>query len=142
MSATTSYNPNSFILKRFVSLAWEGVKPEATIAHDKNIVEKMGDGLLYIPENLPRVIKNVCTNPQVLTIAAFAAAHLANSYGFYPTQTKEVVRVIRAYLPEITEGMIRFGGWFSTSSLITGICARIGGRLTEGYCARLAATRT
>ncbi len=136
-SINISYNPNSYLITRFVSLTWEGIKTTPSIPHEKNIIESLGDGILSVPEKLPRLIRRTCTNPSVLTAALFAAAHLSNTYAFYPEQTKEGFKKIASYLPEITEEMIRFAGWLTTSSLITGVCARIGGRLTPAYCDKL-----
>lgn len=133
------YNPKSNIASRFTSLTWEGTKPTPTVPdHKANFIEKVGNGLLYIPENAPKVIEQICTNPQVITTAIFATAHLANSYTFYPVKTEELITIAISYLPEITSEMIRFAAWVSTSDLITGCCARAGGRLTPAYCEKLA----
>lgn len=132
------YSPSQYLPVRFFSLAYEGIKTTPTVPHERNLVEKTGDAILYLPENLPRTIKNICTNPQMIAITFFATAHLANSYAFYPDQTGRVVNVIKAYLPVITEEFVRFAAWFSTSSVITGLCARAGGRLTPFYCDKLA----
>ncbi|MBP9842103.1 MAG: hypothetical protein KBC64_06745 [Simkaniaceae bacterium] len=135
--AISSYDPAANIAKRFMSLVWEGIKPEASVDHTRGAVEKVGDRVLYLPENLPRYIKILCTHPQAITTAAFAALHFANSYLFYPEMTAEMTGMAMSYLPEITADMARFSAWLATSGLITGYCGRAGGRLTEAYIAGL-----
>ena len=131
--AGPAYNPNAYFPVRFFSLAWEGIRTTPSRQHEANPVEKIGNGILYLPENLPRYIKKVCTNPQAVTIAIFATAHLANSYLFYPSRTWETLKFAASFLPEVTLDMARFAAWFTGSTLITGVCARAGGRLTEEY---------
>jgi len=126
-----AYNPNSYF--KLFYLAYEGMRPTASRVHQENLIEKIGNGILYIPENLPRQIKRICTNPQAITTAIFVAAHFGNSYLFYPKATVDTVRIVGSYLPGMTEEMLRFIIWLAGSAGITGYCARSGGRLTEGY---------
>lgn len=131
-SLPTSYNPNDVMVKRFISLAYEGIKDEC-LPHDKNFVEKLGDAILYLPSNLPRVVKKMVKNPQCIAITAFVLLHLVNSYFWFPAQTTDVIKAVVSLLPEITKEHCRFGAWFTTSSIITGACLRAGGRLTQDY---------
>lgn len=143
MSILTTYNPNSYLPFRFSSLCWQGIKTTPSVEnHQPNLIEKTGNLILWGPENAPRIIKKVCTSPQVITIVAFTALHLANSYAFYPTQTTQAVNFVIEYIPIISRETIKFGLWFSSSSIITGLCARVGGRLTESYINRLQGIET
>lgn len=137
MNLCPAYSPQSSLPVRFISLAWEGVKSTPTKEHDANLCEKLGNGLLYVQENAPRQIKNLCTNPQAITTTIFVVAHLANSYAFYPQATTEVLEFVASVMPEISSEMVRFTGWSTISVTITGLCARAHGRLTENYIASL-----
>lgn len=132
------YNP-----LRFCNLAYHGLKATPAIPHQKNIVEKAGDGILYVPEHLPRTVKQIATNPQIIVISLCASALLTNSYLHYPEATIAAVTATAAYLGlrEITWEQVKKVGKFSTWSigniLIMGASARAGGRLTESYIRQL-----
>lgn len=138
-----TYNPSNNIFSRFFSLTCEGFKEEPSLEdHKPNYVEKLGNGLLYIPNNLPRVVKKICTNPQVIATTTCIVADLAISYFFYPEQTTRAINFVASYLPTITLGTVkeagRFALWAGACDMITGYCLRAGGRLTDSYCNRLA----
>lgn len=138
MNILTQYNPNQYLPFRFSSLLYQGLKKTPTVEnHQPNLVERAGNLILCIPENAPKKIKEVCTNPQILTIVAFTVFHFANSYAFYPTETTQALNCIIEHIPTISRETIKFGLWFSSSTFITGACARVGGRLTETYIIKL-----
>lgn len=70
MNLIPQYSSEHYLPRRFCALFYHGVKPTPAVEdHKPNLVEKIGNGLLYIPENAPKFINKICTNPQAINIS-------------------------------------------------------------------------
>lgn len=141
-----SYDKNTYLPQRGISLIKEGIKPIPTILGQSTVVEKIGNAFLYIPENIPHVVKTICTNPQVIAAGAFAVGHFINCYGWYPNKTLELIKIpIEAILPyltiEIVKEATKATAWLSISEVWTGLCLRAGGRLSPSYIEKLTSSQ-
>ena len=130
MDATVSYTREGYLSTRFYDHLCLGLFPQIQ-AHNKNLLERIGDIGLWPAENIPRMIRDCVTNPKIITVALTLFAALADSYGFYPEETVKNVQWAISFLPEIPRSAIHFGVYLSTIEFISSCGARAYGRFSN-----------
>jgi hypothetical protein len=96
MSAA-NYNPNSFLITRFVNHFKLGTTSDLTPYNfsnevKQNFLEQVGNAGLYIQENLPGKFWGLVRDPRVVTIALTILTLYAESFAFYPSITSSVTK--------------------------------------------------
>lgn len=129
MTAITC-SPDSNIMIRFINHARLGLNREVQ-EHHSNLIEKMGNLGLWPLENLPRITRDVITDPRVVTLMMTASAMLADSYCFYPEDTSAFVKAAWALLPTIPFWAVKFAGYVSSIEVIGSYGMRAEGRFTN-----------
>lgn len=102
---------------------------------EPNLVEKAGNGILFIVGSIPRSanwIGKQFQDPRVLTVVFTALALIATSFIFYPITsaltTKTVAVFIGKQLAQIPLWTVRLAAYILTCTTIVGYGARAGGR--------------
>ncbi|MCB1081542.1 MAG: hypothetical protein KDK63_00200 [Chlamydiia bacterium] len=127
MANALKYNPDSYlVVRKYQQLQFYYGKSIGN--HEKNRTEKCGDFLLFPIEELPGHIKDAIQNPQVVIIALFVLAEVANAYLFYSVQTKYYLKKMILALPLPTSEQVRFGAWILASETIFAYSVRAQGR--------------
>ncbi len=82
MNANVAYSGDRNLVYRIRDHAYLGLSKNIQ-AHEKNLLEKVGDVGLWPLENLPRITWNMVSDPKVITLATTALVMLADSFLFY-----------------------------------------------------------
>ena len=130
MHLNTNYNPNSSFSSRFISHAQLGICKE-TLPHEANLIEKLGDSLLWSFEELPQYVWEKISEPRVATVGLTSFALLSNSILFYPSATWACAKSFFNWIPLPSLSTIRLTSYLYTSSLILGYGLRAFGRFSN-----------
>lgn len=103
-----------------------------------NLVEKAGNGILFITGSVPRSVNwlgKQFQDPRVLTVVFTALALVATSFIFYPIITASITKTVTVFigkqLAQIPLWTIRLAAYIITCTTILGYGARAGGRFAN-----------
>lgn len=103
--------------------------------HKSNIIEKAGNGLIYVVGLLPRSVKWVgrqFQDPRFVTIALTATALFLTTLAFYPAvgiaAFKTTITGIKLLLSQIPLWSVKFASYILTCATFAGYGARAAGR--------------
>lgn len=140
MNLAVAYNPNSNIFVRVWDHAALGLKKDIGNREQTppNLIEKAGNGILYIANLVPRSVKALCKSfqdPRVVTVALTAIALLATSFAFYPVPTalwtKAACHAAARLIHQIPLWAVKFSAYIATCAGIVGAGLRAGGRFNN-----------
>lgn len=140
-----NFNADKTLPSRFFSHARLGFATKVNIAseqgpyeHKPRLVEKLGNGILFIVGSLPRSIKWIgrqFQDPRVVTVALTALALFVATISFYPTVTIAALTTvclgIKALVVAIPLWSVKLAAYILTSTTIVGFGLRAGGRFAN-----------
>lgn len=138
-----SFNINNSLPARFFDHAKLGLSKQVQLQDDQyvhrpNLIEKSGNGLLFIVGSLPRTVKWIgrqFQDPRVVTIALTASALFLTTLAFYPATgiaaVKATITALQLLLSHIPLWSVKFSGYILICATITGMGARATGRFAN-----------
>lgn len=136
MTINKTYNADGHVFARFFNQAQFGLaKKLGDERPAANILEKAGNGVLYITGQVPRCVKKIVKSlqdPRVVTLLLTAVALTAVSFAFYPTAsllaTKAAYTFVAKLVVQIPVWAVRLSAYILTCSTIVGYSLRAQGR--------------
>lgn len=106
--------------------------------HRPNLIEKAGNGLLFVVGSIPRSVKWVgkqCQDPRVVTVVLTLSALFLTTLAFYPATgvaaAKATITAIQLALGKIPLWSVKFAGYIVSCATIAGFGARATGRFAN-----------
>lgn len=141
-----NFNPDANFNSRFYSHVCLGLKSKIKIEttdapkyqHKPNLVEKAGNGILWVLNSVPKSVKWIgkqLQDPRVATVLITITALFLTTLAFYPVlvtaKLTAAFKVVRLLLARIPLWSVKLAGYIATCSLITGCGARAAGRFAN-----------